>query len=694
MSTHLGRSFSLTSLALLAHSSRVLNTGPAHNTTYCSHHSKRAIHPPTNGAELDDSQERLKLLKTSSHSGLTAFNARDLIRDCFVTGHWKHSEDAATLLKLDEASDDEMFGDFEDLETGEKHIAGDKGEDTDEEDTPRRSNKTLTKEQIAEKKCKLKEKFDAEYDDQEGGKSFYDELKKEVDQQAQLNKSEFEGLDDAVRVQLEGYRPGMYVRVEIDHAPCELITNFDPTYPLIVGGLQMGEENIGCVQVRLKKHRWHSKILKTQDPLIISLGWRRFQTLPIFSKLEDNLRHSVFQRGCKNSYVIVFSQVNDDRWLSNTPNTAIPTHQHSEFQTKLRNSIPKARHQEELVLVEPWKRFQRRRLMKMLRESSIGLLQCSPSIQMLKYTPEHVACIAHFWGPITPQSTGFLAIQDVATKQTADILQLLLRQAGAVVELDKSAHVTKKLKLIGTPYKIYKKTAFIKGMFSSALEVAKFEGGKVRTVSGIRGQIKKGEVKPEGAFRATFEDKIVLSDIVFCRTWYQVDIPKFYTPVTSLLLPSEQKSLWQGMKTQGQLKREKGVRRDAELDSMYTAIHREERVFKPLSIPRNLQKELPYKDKPKKGPIDQKKNIESQRIAVIREPHEQKVASLMKMLKMSYSHKLDQLKQATANRMAVHRKTIDREEKRKLARQRVVKKQVFRAKSKLESRDKTKPRHR
>ncbi|CAG2066111.1 unnamed protein product [Timema podura] len=148
------------------------------------------------------------------------------------------------------------------------------------------------------------------------------------------------------------------------------------------------------------------------------------------------------------------------------------------------------------------------------------------------------------------------------------------------------------------------------------------------------------------------------------------------------------------MKTQGQLKREKGLRRDAELDSMYTVIHREEKVFKPLSIPRNLQKELPYKDKPKKGPIDQKKNLESQRIAVIREPHEQKVASLMKMLKMSYSHKLDQLKQATANRMAVHRKTIDREEKRKLARQRVVKKQVFRAKSKLESRDKTKPRHR
>jgi len=136
--------------------------------------------------------------------------------------------------------------------------------------------------------------------------------------------------------------------------------------------------------------------------------------------------------------------------------------------------------------------------------------------------------MAHFWGPMTKHGTGFLAVQNVSSQQVCKKMYqdvkvfyyfvclkagFRITATGTVVDTDQSTQVTKKLKLTGTPLKIYKRTAFIKDMFNSTLEVTKFEGARIKTVSGVRGQIKKACPKPEGSFRATFEDKIKISGI-------------------------------------------------------------------------------------------------------------------------------------------------------------------------------------
>ena len=66
-----------------------------------------------------------------------------------------------------------------------------------------------------------------------------------------MNRAEFEDMDEETRAQYEGFRPGLYVRVQINGMPCEMVQHLDPTYPLILGGLLSAEQNIGYVHVSL-----------------------------------------------------------------------------------------------------------------------------------------------------------------------------------------------------------------------------------------------------------------------------------------------------------------------------------------------------------------------------------------------------------------------------------------------------------
>lgn len=393
--------------------------------------------------------------------------ALEKLKEKFAQVNWFEDVDEK-MLQSDE--DEEVYGDFEDLEASpdETNDNEDLNQDVDES-IPNDDNEKEKKLKLLQEKEALKAKFNSEYDDEDDDE-YFDDLKQKVDAQEKLNKEEFAQEDPALRAQIVGFECGSYVRIQISGISCEFVEQFNPKIPLVVGGLLPNEHALGFIQARVKRHRWHRKVLKNNDPLIISLGWRRFQSLPVYSLADDSMRH-----------------------------------------------------------------------------------------RMLKYTPEHMHCYCTFYGPVTPPNSSFIAFQHLKN----NVSNFRVALTGVVLEVDHSFQIVKKLKLTGTPFKTFKNTAFIRSMFNSELEVAKFQGAAIRTVSGIRGQIKK-PLKSPGTFRATFEDKILMSDIVFLRTWYPVHPQKYYNPVTSLL-----DSDWKGMKTVFELRKEKNLKIPLNKDSLY-----------------------------------------------------------------------------------------------------------------------------
>lgn len=94
-------------------------------------------------------------------------------------------------------------------------------------------------------------------------------------------------------------------------------------------------------------------------------------------------------------------------------------------------------------------------------------------------------CNAVIYGPACTPNVGFCCFQSIANNLSG----FRVAATGTLLEFDAKFNVVKKLKLVGEPYKVFKNTAFVRNMFTTELEVAKFEGASIRTVSGIRGQV-------------------------------------------------------------------------------------------------------------------------------------------------------------------------------------------------------------
>ncbi|KAJ6256945.1 Ribosome biogenesis protein bms1 [Drechslerella dactyloides] len=494
------------------------------------------------------------------------------LRRRFITANLLDEQERGDNGNDDEMDDDDFSGfgsdegdgEFEDLETGEKS-----GPAEDAEEPTKELTLEQEREKNARKKEELKLRFEEEADEGQLGQEdkeefgedeWYEAQKAKLNKQQEVNKAELEDLDLNTRVRIEGFRPGTYAKIVLSNVPCEFVKFFDPKQPILVGGLTPTEDRFGFLQVRIKRHRWHKRILKTNDPLIFSLGWRRFQSTPIYSLSDSRTRN-----------------------------------------------------------------------------------------RMLKYTPEHMHCTGTFYGPLIAPNTGFCCVNSISNSTPG----FRISATGVVLNVDEGTEIVKKLKLTGFPYKVFKNTAFIKGMFSSALEVAKFEGAGIRTVSGIRGQIKRALSKPDGYFRATFEDKILMSDIVFLRAWYPVKPRKFYNPMTNLLGEDG----WQSMRLTGQVRAEEGIQTPLLKDSKYKKIERQTRHFNPLRVPKAVQAGLPFKSqihamKPQKKPTYMQKRT------VVLGGEEKKARDLLQKLQTMRNEKVEKRREKKEEKRKVYRAKV------------------------------------
>lgn len=504
---------------------------------------------------IDTNLDRLDSFRPAIEDGLGDSAFLERMRSRFITGQ-----------KDEEAAFENSDGGFEDVEGLEDNDGEQAGQE-------------LVAKKI-ELKAKFDDNFDGRFDARDGDKAddnYYEQMKASMARQQALNDAEFADEPEQRQVELVGCRAGKYVRIVIRGLPCEFVERASPLTHTIIGGLLPSESSFGFCQTRLKKHRWFPKILKNNEPLVFSIGWRRFQSIPLFAMRDAGTRN-----------------------------------------------------------------------------------------RLVKYTPEHMHCMATFYGPIVAPGTGFVAFRSLADGQST----FRIAATGTVLELDASATIVKKLKLVGYPMRVHRNTAFIRDMFTSSLEVAKFEGAMLRSVSGIRGQVKKAIRAPDGAFRATFEDKLLLSDIVFLRAWYPVQPRTLYNPITNLLLASPTT-----MRLNVELRAAEKQPTPFQRDSLYREITERpvQRRFNPLVIPHSLQRALPFATKPKLDASRRgKKQTYRQQRAVMLEPHEKRALSLLQQLST-----LD--RQRREKRKEKHRAALDKHAKKQTREQQVKEEKLRRA---------------
>lgn len=248
----------------------------------------------------------------------------------------------------------------------------------------------------------------------------YERKKRKTLDTIRMQRLMFEREADKCRSE---FVPGTYVRIRVSHGIDELRSEFMDRGYLIVGTVAEGEKV--HVRGRVKVHKWAERTIRSLVPVTVSLGWYRFQCVPVLS-------------------------VNDGR----------------------RN--------------------------RYLKKNLDGY------------------CDITFFGP--PGISGRFCL---VKKEGFRILAL-----GSIE--GQGEQIVKKCKLIGVCFRVFQNSIFIQQMFNTRDEVLRFIGGRLKSVSGLRGIIKRPQGY-SGVFRASFEGSLNKNDVVFLKCYFPTDVPKVYS---------------------------------------------------------------------------------------------------------------------------------------------------------------------
>jgi hypothetical protein len=159
-----------------------------------------------------------------------------------------------------------------------------------------------------------------------------------------------------------------------------------------------------------------------------------------------------------------------------------------------------------------------------------------------KYLSSDNSSLASFYSPFVENGATVIGINDenikIGFKYQGTNFNILF--IGNVISSNKKLNIFKKAKLKGLVFKTFKKTAFVKNMFSNELDISRFIGSLIQTTRGIRGIIKKHVINgPTGSFRANFEKIVISGEIVFLRIWFPVEIEKKLKYKIFFTIPSD-----------------------------------------------------------------------------------------------------------------------------------------------------------